>query len=218
MRFVLLVPLLCLAASAGAQQPDPQTLDDALRSATANAPREQGLERGPRPATNPATWVTTEDYPAWATRLDVTGRVRLKVAVDRRGQITGCEVLQGSGVTDLDTIACQKVTERASFMPARDRRGRAVDGTWTTTVVWAIDSQQAAPEPGNLAMAMVVERDGTVSSCVIEEATGAATAVFRSANSCPTARRFKPILDENGQAQRTRIRVTTGITRESVDH
>ncbi|HYD23494.1 MAG TPA: energy transducer TonB [Croceibacterium sp.] len=124
------------------------------------------------PATDPGTWVRPEDYPAWAVAYDVEGRVGVKLDVSANGRVTSCEVTRSSGVADLDRIACEKVTERGRFVPARDEDGDPVAGTWASGVVWQVpdDDDHAAPMPGFLVVSMVVEPDGAVSDCRVERA------------------------------------------------
>jgi len=178
---------------------------------------------GPVPANDPGTWVRTEDYPDWAIEHDTTGRVGLRVEVDLDGRATRCDITRSSGVADLDTIACKKVVERARFVPARDEVGKPVAGTWATTVNWQIpdddyeydendEGSNVAPQPGYLVITMVVEADGTVSDCTVERAEGEAARMFP--NSCPYGRQVEPILDVDGNPQRTRIRMMFRLVHE----
>lgn len=170
----------------------------------------------PVPATNPGTWVTTEDYPSWAVRYEVNGMVRFSVDVDAEGRVTACEIVDSSSVPELDELTCAKISERASFRPARDAKGKAVAGKWANAVRWQIPSSERAflPPPSALVVAMTVEPDGTVSNCKVELAEGAAE--LRGPLSCDENRRYEPIRDAEGNPQRTRVRTTMRFEHEPV--
>jgi protein TonB len=231
MRATLLLATACIsiagpaAAQSGPEKivarpaADPSTVNtvaDAVR-AIPPAPPEKPAGAAPvMPASNPGSWVRTEDYPAWAVRYDVSGRVGFTVEVGTNGRVTRCDVTRSSGVPDLDAIACEKVTERARFVPARNQFGEPVPGSWATTVVWQLDDGELndAPQPGFLVVTMVVEPDGRVSDCRIERAEGEA-AEF-PLDECGEGQRFEPILDADGNPQRTRIRMMARLVHEQL--
>jgi protein TonB len=142
--------------------------------------------------------------------------VRFSVDVDETGRVTGCEIVGSSGVPELDELTCAKISERAVFRPARDAKGNAVAGKWSNTVRWQIPSNKTAtaPAPGAFVVNILIERDGTVSSCKVERAEGAAEKT--GASLCAGAKTFAPILDSNGEPQRTRVRTSMRIELESV--
>jgi len=65
-------------------------------------------------------------YPEEAAQEDVTGSVRLKVIVDRRGRIEDTIVVRSSGDDRLDAAA-EEAVRRWRYRPAR-RAGRPVTG------------------------------------------------------------------------------------------
>lgn len=91
-----------------------------------------------RPRGNPAQWVTTNDYPTAALRMEQEGLVRVRLAVSAEGRATGCEVTASSGFAELDQATCDKLVRRARFTPASDESGAKVSGNWATSVRWAI--------------------------------------------------------------------------------
>jgi TonB family protein len=204
---------LVLATPVAAQQVN--TVRDALEHLEAARLAESANPAPPVPATDPGTWVRSEDYPAWAAAGKVTGRVAIVVDVDASGRVTRCEVSESSGVADFDRLACEKVSERAQFRPARDEQGNPVAGQWQNRVVWALPEQgpQAIPQAGGLAVTLVVERDGSVSKCAVERAEGAA-AEATSAALCNNIGSFQPPLDDEGEPQRVRIRLVTSVERQ----
>ena len=215
MRIVLLAATgsLVFATPVAAQQTD--TVADALERIAAAAAGESGNPAPPMPVTDPGTWVRSEDYPAWAAANRVGGVVVFVVDVDADGRVTRCEIRDSSGVPELDRLACEKVTERAQFRPARDEEGDPVAGQWQSRVVWRMPAPgpQAVPQTGGLAVSMVIERDGSVSKCVVERAEGPAA---QAANGllCNNAGPFAPPLNDDGEPQRVRIRFVTSVERQ----
>jgi TonB family protein len=66
-----------------------------------------------------ATWFTADDYPVEALRRGEQGRVKVRLAVDRRGRPTACAIIETSGSPALDVGTCRTFLARARF-----RRGR----------------------------------------------------------------------------------------------
>ena len=68
--------------------------------------------------------------------------------------------------------------------------------------------------PGELVSSFVIETDGTVSSCVVEKATGP----FEPGRDqvCSQTATYDPIVDADGKAVRKRIRQTVKIEQEDV--
>lgn len=214
MRYALSAASICLALAQAAGAQEVRTVADAVRTLP---PKKTATSDAPvpaMPASDPGTWVRTEDYPAWAVRYDVSGRVGFTLEVGADGRVAGCEVTRSSGVPDLDAIACQKVTERARFTPARNQFGEPVRGSWATSVVWQFpdDGLNEAPKPSFLVVTMIVEPDGTVSDCQVERAEGQAAGL--PLDECGENQRFEPILGSDGNPQRTRVRIMTRLVHE----
>lgn len=94
--------------------------------------------KGAIPRGNVARWVTTEDYPSNDVRLNHTGAVRFRLAIDASGKVAGCTVLQSSNYESLDAATCRLVSRRARFDPARDTTGEAATGSYEGTIRWVI--------------------------------------------------------------------------------
>ena len=104
--------------------------------ALASSPRviaSRALPRKPR-----STWVTADDYPDVALRAEEEGSVTVKLAIDRGGEVAGCDVVQSSGSAALDTATCRTVRRRARYQPATDQSGQPVDATDNHTVRWSL--------------------------------------------------------------------------------
>jgi TonB family protein len=83
------------------------------------------------------------DYPAEALQRHQEGSVRFLLLVNEAGRVSGCHVLQPSGVPVLDAMGCQVLRKRATFTPARDAAGKAVRTAVTTPlIVWRLQPTQ----------------------------------------------------------------------------
>lgn len=130
------------------------------------------LAGGPQaaaPDTDPATWITPEDYPAEALRANAEGRVRVDLAVDRSGAVTGCTVVESSGSAALDAATCALMRTRAHFTSARDAGGRPLAATVRQAVRWQIPREALADQ--RLAVAVMLDQ-GKVASCTVSADTG----------------------------------------------
>ncbi|MEZ5655886.1 MAG: energy transducer TonB [Sphingobium sp.] len=93
------------------------------------------------PRGNPGDWVVQDDYPEEALYTDIAGEVGFRLFLNTMGKVAFCEVIASSGFEILDNAACDVISMRASFKPARNGEGRPVADTWTSRLVWRI------PEP-----------------------------------------------------------------------
>lgn len=89
--------------------------------------------------------ITSEDYPPPALRDAQQGiaRIRLDVGVD--GRVERCTVIGSTNSPSLDSTSCRLMQERARFTPARDRKGRTVPDSVTTSVTWRLAEPAYAP-------------------------------------------------------------------------
>lgn len=103
------------------------------------APGDDGTgERAPFPRRSPAQWVSTNDYPLRALREGAQGRAVFRLTVSRFGFPAKCEIIESAGNQYLDAATCKMVMRRATFYPARDASGDAVEGTYSKAVAWMI--------------------------------------------------------------------------------
>jgi len=166
------------------------------------------------PKGNPGLWVETDDYPPSALREEGQGVVRFKLAINAAGVPVNCTVTQSSGRSDLDDTACRLIVERARFSPAKDARGRPVAGSYENSVRWAIPRESPVPQPGELVANVIIEKDGTISSCTVEKATGSYERMKERV--CERTGSYEPILDDKGNPVRKRVRTTTKLEYEDV--
>jgi len=113
-----------------------------LLASTAQSP-----EKGVTPM-DPASWITTDDYPPSALRARAEGTSGYQLDIDPAGQVTNCMITQTSGTASLDETACALLRARGRFKPAVDRSGHTIAATYTGRVRWQI------PDDGGAAMAL----------------------------------------------------------------
>jgi|GEM_PF-4666415 len=94
-----------------------------------------------RPLGDPGAWITPGDYPSRALRESWSGVTRLHLIIDGNGRVSACSVIASSGHDMLDTVACDKVSQRARFTPAHDGSGTMHEGTFDTAIRWQIQEQ-----------------------------------------------------------------------------
>lgn len=145
-------------------------------------PVRRGRERPAIPATSPATWVTTSDYPSSALREDRSGTTGFRVVVGTDGRVTSCQITSSSGHADLDAATCSLISIRARFNPALDANGNPTIGSYSTRVRWVIPDDgpayipgvdyEALPLAGSLSTTMTVGSDGITSDCAVTQGSG----------------------------------------------
>jgi TonB family protein len=96
------------------------------------------LPRAAKPADNPGSWITTDDYPPSALRENLQGVVAMRFTILPDGHVRDCAVTRSSGSPLLDDTACGIFTLHARYWPARDRMGKAISAVETQTVKWQI--------------------------------------------------------------------------------
>jgi periplasmic protein TonB len=106
--------------------------------APAAPPPPRFTPKGASPKGNPASWATTDDYPARALREEREGVTRFSVTVGPDGRVQSCTVTASSGTPELDEAACRTIQRRARFNPATDGEGKPTTGTYSNSVRWQI--------------------------------------------------------------------------------
>lgn len=185
------------------------------------------LARPATPVVNPATWVTTADYPTDALREEVEGRVGFELAIDTQGRPTSCRIKSSSGSPSLDETTCSLLTRRARFTPATDKRGRPRVGTYSNSVRWVIPTGEAVLSllprakltftKGDRTVTYTIKSDGTVTDCSISgdfgagpqltEIDGRPVPQLKGSVFCPPPQvRFAPLTDKDGNPVERRVR------------
>ncbi|HEX8448166.1 MAG TPA: energy transducer TonB [Allosphingosinicella sp.] len=87
--------------------------------------------------------VILSQYPERARAAGEQGSVGFKVALDREGYATSCEVTKSSGYKRLDQETCDLILNRATFKGVRGSDGRKTNMVTTGVVNWRLPG--AAP-------------------------------------------------------------------------
>ena len=91
---------------------------------------------------NPASWVTTDDYPPSSIRNQEQGTSGLTFDINEQGRIENCRVTSSSGSSTLDDTACRLVTRRGRYSPALDQAGNPTrGGTKTLRFTWRLPEE-----------------------------------------------------------------------------
>jgi TonB family protein len=77
---------------------------------------------------NPASWVTTDDYPPAALLAGDEGSVGVSFDVNAQGRVVNCSVTSSSGSSLLDMTTCRLVERRGRYSPALDAAGNPIAG------------------------------------------------------------------------------------------
>lgn len=102
-----------------------------------------GVAEGPR--ANLTGIIRADDYPAEAIAKREQGTVAVRIAVNERGEVTGCKVETSSGSPTLDAQTCKIVFARARFAPAKDSAGRLVAGEFHQRITWKLEDAVEGP-------------------------------------------------------------------------
>ncbi|UZK69856.1 TonB family protein [Sphingomonas sp. S1-29] len=103
----------------------PKTPDSSPSVTTEIAPPRIGKEAGASPKAPPATWFPLKAYPRAAKRRGEGGSVTMLLLIDRAGRVRECNVIEGSGSTNLDEGSCMLARQNGRFTPALDVDGKA---------------------------------------------------------------------------------------------
>lgn len=192
-----------------------------------------------RPKGNPASWVTSDDYPTDALIKEKSGTVAFKLVVTKWGSVADCQITSSSGSTDLDEATCEKVVVRAKFYPATDKDAKSIAGTYSNRVRWIVPQvspvvrvdqypysseqeplprrkrQQTFMESGFFDVEMTIKKDGTVGECI--ESGDLFQKMGEKETMCSEARingeGHEPYFDSSGQPveKKVRLRMTVEI-------
>ncbi|MBX9795831.1 TonB family protein [Sphingomonas sp.] len=65
-----------------------------------------------------------------------TGTTVLDLSINEAGQVDGCQIIQSSGLADLDKQACQLMIAQGKYQPATDLVGKPVRSTDRLSLAW----------------------------------------------------------------------------------
>jgi len=165
-----------------------------------------------KPASEPASWVTTEDYPQEALRYSQQGTVGFRIDIGPDGAPANCTIVSSSGSQVLDKRTCELIQERAYFEPARDAKGKAVASSYINRVRWVLPVSDA-PKPFDLTISFVVGADGKVTNCTSTGGEGMpANAMAGFAQGCSSAQ-YVPYNGPDGKpvARKVTLRMSASV-------
>lgn len=155
----MLAYILLLAAATPEAKPNQNSKDDqpfCVDCVYHKAPPErqpaETMHRAPsrarvtQPRNNPGTWVTVNDYPATALRMEEEGTSAFHLEIGKDGRVQACTITMSSGSATLDAATCTMVTRRARFIPALDDDGNPVIGSYRNRVRWMIPAEPSYAE------------------------------------------------------------------------
>ncbi|MGV3769904.1 MAG: energy transducer TonB [Sphingobium phenoxybenzoativorans] len=87
---------------------------------------------------NPASWVSSDDYPASALRAEAEGTSAITWEINEQGRVENCRVTSSSGNADLDEAACKAMTRRGRYTPAVDQNGSPIRSSQSRRIVWRL--------------------------------------------------------------------------------
>ena len=96
---------------------------------------------GAKPRGNPASWASSDDYPASSLRSGDQGTTGFRIEIGTDGRVTSCSVTKSSGFPALDDTTCKMVTRRAKFTPAKDASGNPIADNYSSRVRWQIPKE-----------------------------------------------------------------------------
>ncbi len=94
------------------------------------------LSRPAKPATSPARWATSSDFPRAALESGRSGVVKFRLDIDETGKVTKCAVLAQTSPTDFAKTSCDILVRRGKFQPALDKDGQPVRSFWVSSIRW----------------------------------------------------------------------------------
>lgn len=124
------------------------------------------------PATNPGSWITSDDYPTAERRNEVEGSVGFELSIWPDGNPRSCKVVEGSGSAVLDNITCTLLMQRAKFNPYRAGSSKEAL-TYRSRVSWQIPATTKYPVALSGVSATMHFANGVAKGECIEAAMGA---------------------------------------------
>jgi protein TonB len=101
--------------------------------------------RRPQQARLRAGFISDDDYPAAALRIEAEGRVTMRFLIGTSGRVMRCDIVESSGNADLDNVSCALVTRRFVYFPAIGSNRRVTTEWRTQRILWRLPDPE--PEP-----------------------------------------------------------------------
>jgi TonB family protein len=119
-----------------------------------------------QPIDTPGGLITEDDYPVAARRAGQEGIAEATLLVDASGYVADCSITTSSGSAELDAATCAILRERSRYVPARDKKGRAIPWTTTRKVRWDLRDVELTSE--GVRMHFPIDAAGQIGPCLGE--------------------------------------------------
>ena len=121
--------------------PTPPPVAPPITVAAAPAPPAPVVSQAAQAKGNPASWITNDDYPPEAIRMEQQGVSNIAWTINEQGRVENCHVVASSGSQILDETACRLVTRRGRYAPAKDQAGNPIKQTSGVRFRWVLPSE-----------------------------------------------------------------------------
>ena len=112
-------------------------------------------------------------YPFWASRNNVEGHVRFRVAIDARGRPTSCRVVKAARSYWLNFGTCDLMLNVARFTPGIDSAGRPAAAAYERVVRWQLEDRDPLPVTDEYQRVVISFDAGGEQHCRAEKSAGA---------------------------------------------
>lgn len=112
--------------------------DDTLKTWGVDAGERQRIATDAEAVDDRRHWITSNDYPMGLVRMGQQGTTVILFRIGTDGRIDECRAVVTSGAKELDEAACNALTKRGRYTPARDAAGQPMAVHRVRRVVWRL--------------------------------------------------------------------------------
>lgn len=121
--------------------PTPPPVAPPITVAAAPAPPAPVISQAASAKGDPRTWITNDDYPPEAIRMEQQGVSNIGWTINEQGRVENCHVITPSGSQILDDTACRLVTRRGRYGAAKDQNGNPIKQSASIRFRWVLPSE-----------------------------------------------------------------------------
>ena len=101
----------------------------------------------PTPISDPAIWITAEDWPRDLWLAEIEGSVGVVLDVDEFGLVARCRIFETSGYVAMDSAVCEKIEKVARFEPVQDENGISIPSEWRKSFAFKFNEDEELLPP-----------------------------------------------------------------------